>query len=90
MRERKSAEMKRRTEINIQMERLTIVRPRRSTSMNAWCEGCARQSTFLTVDEAAAVARSTSRDIYRRVEANRLHFTETPAGSLLICLNSLF
>jgi hypothetical protein len=81
--------MKRRIEINIQMERLVIVRPRRSASINAWCDGCAGLSTFLTVDEAAAVARSTSREIYRRVEAAGLHFTETPAGSLLICLNSL-
>jgi hypothetical protein len=44
---------------------------------------------MLSVDEAAAVARSSSRAIYRRVEADTLHFTETPEGRLLICLNSL-
>jgi hypothetical protein len=29
------------------------------------------------------------RAIYRRVEAGELHFTETPEGQLLICLNSI-
>ena len=81
--------MKRRTEIKIQMERLVIVRPRRSTNMIEWCEACAGLTRMLTVDEAAAVARSTSRDIYRRVEAGELHFMETPEGSLLICLDSI-
>ena len=81
--------MKRRIEINIQMERLVIVRSRRSTNMVAWCDGCARLTRMLTVDEAATVARTTSRDIYRRVEADQLHFMETPEGSLFICLNSL-
>lgn len=83
--------MKRRIEINIQTERLVIVRlSRRSTGTVAWCEGCAGLSRMLAVDEATVVARCTSRDIYRRVEANQLHFTETPEGILLICLNSLF
>lgn len=72
------------------MERLVIVRHYRSANLDAWCEACAGTSRMLTVEEAAAVARSTSRDIYRRVEANQIHFTETPEGSLLICLNSLF
>lgn len=44
---------------------------------------------MLSVEEAARRARSTSRAIYRRVEANQLHFTETPEGALLVCLNSL-
>jgi hypothetical protein len=44
---------------------------------------------MLNVDEAARFIRSTSRAIYRRVEANQLHFTETPEGGLLVCLNSL-
>jgi hypothetical protein len=44
---------------------------------------------MLSVDEAAMVSRSSSRAIYQRVEANQLHFTETPEGRLLVCLTSL-
>lgn len=80
--------MKRRTEITFKTDRLIIVR-RERMEMDAWCASCAKSSTMLSVDEAAAVARSTSRAIYRRVEADTLHFTETPEGRLLICLNSL-
>jgi hypothetical protein len=71
------------------MERLVIVRSRQSTNMVVWCETCACLTRMLTVDEAAVVARSTSREIYRRVEAGELHFMETPEGSLFICFESI-
>ena len=79
--------MKRRTEITIKTDRLIIFR--RSLQANAWCESCAGPTRMLDVDEAATVARSTSRAIYRRVEEASLHFKETSEGRLLICLNSL-
>ncbi len=82
--------IKRRMEINIKTERLVIVSHRPSARMIAWCDPCARTARMLTVDEAAALLRTTARDIYRRVEAAELHFRETPEGALLICLNSLF
>jgi len=44
---------------------------------------------MVTPEEAAALAQTTTRDIYRRVEAGELHFTERPEGALLLCLNSL-
>ncbi|HEY0405758.1 MAG TPA: hypothetical protein VGC89_08515 [Pyrinomonadaceae bacterium] len=81
--------MKRKTEITVRTDRLVIVRRQPVAGVGAWCEGCAKPATMLSVDEAAAVARSSSRAIYRRVEADTLHFTETPEGRLLICLNSL-
>lgn len=81
--------MKRRTEITITTDRLVIVRCQRSASFAAWCESCVRPAPMLNVDEAARLIRSSSRAIYRRVEANQLHFTETPEGGLLVCLNSL-
>lgn len=39
-------------------------------------------------EEATSIGVST-RTVYRRLEANQLHFRETPEGLLLICLNSL-
>ena len=44
---------------------------------------------MVTVDEAAVRARVNSLAIYRLVEAGALHFSETTAGALLVCANSL-
>jgi excisionase family DNA binding protein len=44
---------------------------------------------MVTAEEAAAVAGVTRRTIYRWVEAQSVHFAETPDGALLICLDSL-
>jgi len=45
---------------------------------------------MLGPEEAAAFARLSQRAIFRLIESNQLHFTETPDGILLICVNSLF
>ena len=44
---------------------------------------------MITANQAAIVAGVNSRTIYRWVEADRLHFIETPEGLLLVCLNSI-
>jgi excisionase family DNA binding protein len=44
---------------------------------------------MVTADEAATVTSVGTRTIYRWVEEGKIHFTEEPEGSLLICLNSL-
>ena len=44
---------------------------------------------MLMPDEAAALAQSTARDIYRRVETRELHSIETDDGALRVCVNSL-
>jgi hypothetical protein len=44
---------------------------------------------MLTVDQAAAISKKSSRLIYRMAEAGYVHFAETPEGFLLICLQSL-
>jgi hypothetical protein len=80
--------MKKRTEITIETDRLVLISERRSKQV-AWCEACAREVEMVSVDEAAALAGTSSRMIYRQVEAQTLHFMETPEGRLLICLNSL-
>jgi len=44
---------------------------------------------MVTPNQAAVIARVAVRTINRWVEAERLHFAETPEGLLLICLNSI-
>jgi hypothetical protein len=78
---------RKRTEITIETERmLYISSPRKVVG---WCATCGAQTEMVTVDQAAILARVDARTIFRRVEAETLHFSETAAGSLLICPNSL-
>ena len=79
--------MKKRMEITIETERLLLVSNRNSPII--WCEACAAAVRMVTVDEAAAFTGESSLSIYRRAEAGQLHFAETLAGSLFVCLNSL-
>jgi hypothetical protein len=79
--------MKKRTEITIETERVTVASNRTSTII--WCDGCAGRVTMLTVDEAAAFVGASSRAVFQRVETGEIHFAETPEGRLFICLNSL-
>jgi hypothetical protein len=44
---------------------------------------------MITPEQAAANLRISTRLIYRLIEGNRVHFTETPSGSLRLCLSSL-
>ena len=44
---------------------------------------------MVTPDEAAQLCRVTTRTIYRRVEAEKLHLKETESGFSLICLDSI-
>ena len=80
--------MKRRTLITVETDRVILVGERRARPL-IWCADCARRVRMVTVDEAAKITRTSSRTIFQRVEANRLHFTETPDGRLFICLDSL-
>ncbi len=76
-----------RTTITVETERLLTIS--RRINRLAWCPGCGRESHLLTVDEAAAQAHLGALAVYRLVEAGRLHYAETPAGTLLICAASL-
>jgi hypothetical protein len=78
---------KKRTEITIETERMLFVSsPKRVVT---WCAACGARADMVPVDEAAILARVNSRTIYRWVEAEQLHSSETPQGLLLVCLNSL-
>jgi hypothetical protein len=77
----------RRMSITIQTERLLVIN--RSRGLYSLCAACGDEVRMVTIDQAAVLARVTSREIYREVEAGMLHFIETTEGSLLICFNSL-
>ena len=80
---------KRRTEITVETETIVCLRRRSRTALTAWCPQCATEVKQVTPEEAAMYSGLSLRTIYRKVEADRLHFSETAEGRLFICLNSL-
>ena len=79
---------KSKTEITIETDRMFIIR-RRSTLTQTWCAACSEVVKMAAPEDAANLAGMSSREIYRAVEAGKLHFIETVEGRLLVCLNSL-
>ena len=77
----------RRIRITIQTERLLVINQGRS--LYSPCSACGEEVRMVTIDQAAALAPVSSREIYREIEAGMLHFTETTGGSILVCFNSL-
>ena len=77
-----------RTVVTIETRQRTLVRCR-SQAATVCCPRCDDDTPLLTIEEAAMITKSTARDIYRRVEAGELHFSETEEGALLICAASL-
>jgi len=76
-----------RIEITVDTDEVLAIR-RPAVVILAWCSKCSARVRMITVDEAAAAASVSPRVIYRRLEAGRIHFTET-IHDVLICANSI-
>lgn len=80
--------IRRKVEIEVQHNRSWLVQNGRRTVF-ADCIVCGSGSRMLTVAEAEQVEEYSGREIYRLIEAGRLHFIETPAGQVYVCSQSL-
>ena len=80
--------VKKTAKLTIKTERVLVIR-RRGESRRAMCPGCGQVVDLVTVDEAAAFARISSRAVFRLVEVEGIHVSETHEELLLICLNSI-
>jgi hypothetical protein len=76
------------TKITIETREVWIVR-RPGKVERAWCVSCAAWVEMVTPEEAAHLTNSGVRVIFRWIEQARLHFSETPAGNVMLCLPSL-
>ena len=54
-----------------------------------WCPRCADFVAMLTPEQAAELAGVSTRQVFRWLEADRLHFVETESPSPLVCMASL-
>ncbi len=78
------------TEVLIEtLETLVIRRQPAAAPLTAWCAPCGQPVEWLTPDEAATRAGTSTRAIFRRVEAGQLHFRESAEGRLWLCANSI-
>ena len=68
-------------------ERMTIRRGVRQVT--TWCDQCRADVLLVTPNEAAELAGTDARTIFRSVESGKVHFTEAGKGGLLICAQSL-
>lgn len=76
------------TEIVVEMDELIVV-AHGAGGRRGWCGACGVAVDLLTPAVAATTARLSERAVHHLVEAGALHFAETAAGHLLICLASL-
>lgn len=60
-----------------------------AASDTAWCTVCERRVRMLRPEAAARTIGITARELYRLIEADQVHFTETDGGQLRVCLDSL-
>jgi hypothetical protein len=72
----------------VEQDEIILVRRRRG-AVRMWCKQCGEQVSMLRVEDARTVGETTSRTIYRWIEAGKLHFAESDEGLVLICAQSL-
>lgn len=78
--------MKRKAEITFEIEETTILRFAERIICE-FCPQCAKSVEMASPQTIADLSDYTEREIFRLVEAGKLHFIET--GRTLICLDSL-
>jgi hypothetical protein len=79
---------RRRVEITIQRREITTLQSL-EMALRGRCAECQSEVNLLPVPLAARGAGVSPRTIYRWVEENRVHFSESSDGTVLICENSL-
>ena len=79
---------KKRTETTIEAHQYFVVRGPEKPVL-AWCPACDAQTRMVAPEVAAILCSVTTLTAYRWVQDARIHFTETPEGALVVCLNSL-
>jgi hypothetical protein len=78
----------RRVEITVEREAISVVyQP--GANITGQCEQCGKEVLMLTAEAAAAARNTSPREIYRWLDENKLHFHESPGGTVFICSESL-
>ena len=81
--------LSRRTVITFEKLERCFYRFPNSEAHLAQCDECQQEVSWLTPNQVVALTGLSLREVFRRIEANTLHFSETAPGLLHICPNSL-
>ena len=83
-----SMAIKRRTEITIETHEVTVIHLSQHQTTMAFCERCQTMLIHLSVLRVATILGLRETAIFRLVESEQIHATESADGRLLICANS--
>ena len=78
--------MRQKTEIEIEVSETVAYRPRREMR-EVFCPSCECLTQMATPLLAAVTAELTEREIFRLIEAGKVHFVET--DGVFICMRSI-
>jgi hypothetical protein len=80
----------RKTEIFVETEeRIVLLRQGCAQAIEMVCPGCQTDSVFIAPERAALLYGLTTREIFRFIECDTIHFFETAEGATLVCAASL-
>lgn len=79
-------EIKRKTEIFIETRRQFVISQPEAVEQ-IFCPQCGE--TMVAAEQAAVFFGTSRRNIYQCIETGAVHFAETDAGAVMICLSSL-
>jgi hypothetical protein len=79
---------KRRRKVIVETREVVILH-QAETRPALWCQSCRVMAPMVSPEDAVRLAAVTSRTIYRWVEDEKIHYSETPDGRLWICVESL-
>ena len=77
-----------RVETTIETHQVLVVKSSPGTT-DCFCPDCQLVVRAVVAGQAAAIAGVSERTVNRWVELGLIHFMETPAGQLLVCVPSL-
>lgn len=77
------------TEVTIETREIWTIR-RAQPARQGWCFSCSALVELVTPEEASLITSTGLRQIFRQIEQAQIHFLETPAGGVMLCLPSLF
>ena len=76
------------TEVTIETREIRTIR-RAQPARQGWCFSCNARVELVTPEEVSLVIGSGLRHIFRQIEQAQIHFLETSARGVLLCLSSL-
>ncbi len=79
--------MNRTRQITIETHSITIIRTK-SRGNSAHCEHCGRTVSAFPPEKIAEFLQLDAAEIYRRIESNELHLTQTGRAVARVCGNS--